>query len=310
MRDSIFWTSVGAAALSRTATRKGFKIGCPARPRIPFRAAAETRKVLKKISIVRGVQKHRHLFVPCLSSGRQRSIVPLVLHGGVRSTFQKEASNGNVAVEGGQVKRSQLLLVRLVNFRARLQQHLDNLHGPHLRGEDQRRDTVVVHLVNVRSVLEENLGDLWETLGCGLDQWRDSHTCLRPVDLDATPIGRPLQQPPRRVRLPAVRGPPQRGQFVLVPPNSGGARRHHDLRLEPRVRDVEDPELRQGSPRRAPRPAGRSTPRRSTSRAPAGSSTARGCPPSPRTRTGRGRGACEGASARRGCPQTPRTCSR
>ena len=207
----------------------------PREARIPFRAAAQTRKVLKKNSVVRGVQKHHHLFVTLLSSVLQRSALPLVLQSGVRSTLQEEVSNGGVPVEGGPVKRSLLLHVRFVDVRARLQQHLNHLHGPPLRSEEQRRGSLVPRLVRVRAVLEEDLGDLWEPLPCGLDQWRGSHIGGRPVDLDATPVGCPLQQPPRGVRLPVVRGEPQRGLFVPPPPDPAGARRHEAVHLEPRV---------------------------------------------------------------------------
>ena len=184
--------------------------------------------------------------MPFLLSDLQRSASPLVLQSGVRSTLQEEANNGGVPEGGGQVERSLLLHVHLVDLCTRLQQHLGHLHGPPLRSEKQRRETVVPRLVRVCAVLEEDLGDLWEPLPCSLDQWRGSRIGSRPVDLDATPVGRPLQQPPRGVRLPVVRGAPQRSQFVPHPPNSAGARRHEAVHLEPRVRDVQVPELRQG----------------------------------------------------------------
>ena len=84
----------------------------------------------------------------------------------------------------------------------------------------QRRGTVVAGFVRIRPVLEEHLDNLQETVGqTASSSGVIPRAVLRPVDLDTTPTGRPLQQPPRRVHLPAVRGAQQRGQFVPVPPN-------------------------------------------------------------------------------------------
>ena len=69
----------------------------------------------------------------------------------------------------------------------------------------------VLRLIDIGTMLEEDLGDHREALEGGLDQRSGSVMRGRPVHLDPTPMGRPLQQPPRRVRLPAVRCPPQRG---------------------------------------------------------------------------------------------------
>ena len=197
-------------------------------------------------TLLRLGEKHRHLFVSFLSSDRQRRIVPVDLRCGIRSALQEEANNGEVAVVGGQVEWSLLLLVCDVHVRARLQQHLSHVDGAHLHGEVQRRATIVVGFVRIRSVLEEHLDDLMEPLVYGLDQRRVSPSRLRPVDLDTTPVGQPLQQPPRGVRLPAGRGVQQRSLFVPPPPNFASTHRHEALRVKPRVGDVQVPELRQG----------------------------------------------------------------
>ena len=141
------------------------------------------------------------------------------------------------------MERSRLLLVRLVHLRPVHEEQLGHLHRPVLRGEEQWRETIVPRQVRIGTVLEEDLGDPKELLEGGLNQRGGSVIRGRPVHLNPTPIGRPLQQSPRRVHLPAVRSNPQRG-FGHPPPNLAGA--HKTVRVKPCVGDVEELELRQG----------------------------------------------------------------
>ena len=65
-RGSPSWTASEPAELAQMPLclvprrERVTKIGCPTRPRIPFRAAAQTRKMLKKISVVRVFTDGRH----------------------------------------------------------------------------------------------------------------------------------------------------------------------------------------------------------------------------------------------------------